>query len=165
MMYRRFGQLHSRLLLYKQDQIRRLEDDLLNLDRLDDELEETQRCLKSQEEGEERDEDIEDCPTRADKMQELEKKLLEYGNLMKQARDLHGMNRPSRRDHNSVSNYFYNQAPLAAPDAEFLQHKEDLISIRPGREHAWLDDCVDAMLRWYPCKPVKYIFCDEVTLM
>lgn len=176
MMYRRFGQVHSRLLLHKQDQIRRLEAKLLRLDKFDALDEDRQMYLECSEESERRDKKIEGMseserkqksdeilrgPTRASILDELEQKILEYGRLLAQARDLQAMNRPSDRDHKSVSNYFEGSS-LIEQDREFLLYKEDLVSIRPGREHAWLDECVDTILRWYPNPAVKYMFCDKV---
>ena len=61
-----------------------------------------------------------------------------------------------------MSNYFWNEQPVVEEDRQFLLHREDLVSVRPVREHAWLDDAVHTLLRWYPYRPVKYIFCDEV---
>ena len=154
--------MHSRVLLYKQDQIRRLEAELYELDLIDNELEETQTYLQCQEEDEDRENEPSGRP-RGEIIAEIEQKLVEYGIILTQTEKLHSMNRPSDRDHTSVSNYFWNEMPVVEEDAQFLLHKEDLVSVRPVREHAWLDDAVDTLLRWYPSRPVKYIFCDEVS--
>jgi hypothetical protein len=78
MMYRRFGQLHSRLLLHKQDQLREMEEELFALDRRDDKLEETQLFIKCRAEDDERD-----PPTRGrsrkELLEEIQRTLLEYG--------------------------------------------------------------------------------------
>jgi hypothetical protein len=47
MMYRRFGTIQSRLLLRKQDELRRMEEELLDMDRADDESENNRICLSS----------------------------------------------------------------------------------------------------------------------
>ena len=154
MMYRRFGQLHSRLLLQKQDQLREMEQELLALDNKDNQMEDTQIFLRSREEDEMRD-----PPTRGrsriELLGEIERVLMEYGRVLTQANQLQGLSRPTDRDHASVSNYFANHKPLMEADRDFLYHKEDLVTIRAGREHAWLDAAVESFLRWYPCRPVK----------
>lgn len=54
--YWRFGYLHSRLLLHKQDELRGLEDRLQILDNLDLNGDEDSRlCLKSRDEDDQRD--------------------------------------------------------------------------------------------------------------
>jgi hypothetical protein len=68
------------------------------------------------------------------------------------------MNRPTDRDHASITNYFNYAQPLMEGDDDFLCHKEDLVTIRAGREHAWLDAAVEGFLRWYPCRPIKVCY-------
>ena len=65
------------------------------------------------------------------------------------------MNRPSKQDHRSVVNYIQNEQPLMEGDRNFIYHQEDLVTIRSGRENAWLDALIEKVLRWYPCKPIK----------
>ena len=154
MMYRRFDRLHARLLLHMQDELREMEEELLSLDKRDDQLEETQKFLKCRE-----DDDDQDPPRRGRSRKQLladiRITLLEYGKVLQQAHALQGLNAPTDRDHASVSNYIANEQPLMEADRDFIYHKEDLVTIRAGREHAWLDAAVEAFLRWYPCRPVK----------
>lgn len=154
MMYRRFGQLHSRLLLHKQDQLREMEEELLALDKRDDKLEDTQIYLKCRSEDDERD-PPKRGRSRKELLEQIEKTLMEYGSVLTQANQLQGLNRPTDRDHASVSHYFHNEQPLMEQDRDWLYRKEDLVTIREGREHAWLDAAVEGFLRWYPCRPIK----------
>ena len=80
--YRRYGYLHARLLLHKQDQLRILEEDLDQLDRKDFYgTAAEQRCLKSRV--------LDSIQTDAAKgerdalLAEIEKKLLEYGTKLR----------------------------------------------------------------------------------
>jgi len=57
-----------------------------------------------------------------------------------------GCNRPSERDYQSLRNEFDKVAPLCDRDAAFIQCKEDIISLKPGREPAWLDEMVEGMV-------------------
>lgn len=161
-MYRRYGVLHARLLLHKQDKLRELEEELQRRDKKDNELEETQIYLKCREEAD--DQDTPDVGrSRQEIMAEIEKVILEYGTLLGQAQRLEAMEKPTDRDHTSVTNYFNMEAPFVEADRDFLLHKDDLVTTRPGRDHAWLDAAVESALRWYPHGPVKYMFCDEAT--
>jgi hypothetical protein len=36
-----------------------------------------------------------------------------------------------------------------------------LITLRPGREHAWLDAGVEGLLRLVNCPPIQWIFCSK----
>jgi hypothetical protein len=47
--------------------------------------------------------------------------------------------------------------PLDPPEQSWVQWKEDLVTLRPGREHAWLDSIIEHILRWMNCKLVNVI--------
>ena len=77
-LYRRFGYLHSRLLMQKQDELRELEDLLQYMDKQDERTEEGRECLQSRDTDESRD-DEPVGETRKGLLSRIEKKLLEYG--------------------------------------------------------------------------------------
>ena len=93
MVYRRFGVLHSRVLLYKQEELRRLEDLLQDLDLLDDRDDKGRLYLASWRRDTKRP-----APSstpgqpgprpgtpqlRKDLIKEIEAKLIEYGTVLK----------------------------------------------------------------------------------
>ena len=78
MIYRRFGALHARLLLNKQDELRELEDDLRDMDEQDAKDEDTDIYLMSRTKDNKR-EPIEGRETRKQLLETIEKKTLEYG--------------------------------------------------------------------------------------
>ena len=78
MIYRRFGTLHARLLLNKQDELRELEDDLRDMDEQDLKGEDTDIYLMSRTKDNKR-EPIEGRQTRKQLLETIEKKTLEYG--------------------------------------------------------------------------------------
>ena len=41
---------------------------------------------------------------------------------------------------------------LYEEESEFVYEKEDLITIRPGREHAWLDSIIERILQYTRCR-------------
>ena len=71
-MCRRFGFLHQRVLLYRQDELRDLEDQLVRLD--DEDKEEMPKALKSR-----KLDDIREGSYRRGLIQQIDEKLKEYG--------------------------------------------------------------------------------------
>ena len=73
------------------------------------------------------------------------------------------LNKPATRDHQSVQNFLENNGsgyeestrPLLQEDTDFVYHKEDLVTLRPGRESAWLDACVERVLKFCHCKAIQ----------
>ena len=64
-------------------------------------------------------------------------------------------NKPAAGDYQSVKNYINNKKPLVADESSYIYKKEDIVTLRAGREHAWLDTWVERLLRAINCKPVK----------
>ncbi|KAK5708886.1 hypothetical protein LTR17_020291 [Elasticomyces elasticus] len=104
--------------------------------------------------------------TRPELLVELQTKLMEYDKVLLTARKVHALQRPSRRDYKSVRDWFEWKNPLEDTEMEFIRRKEDLITLRDGRESAsfdafvercvWSADCV--LSRWCHCSIVQRIF-------
>ena len=81
MVYRRFGTVFSRLLLYKQDEISRMEKTLRAMDKYDSKSNENHQFLMSRVLDIERGEPPSSWPkSRVELIKDLEKSCLEYGN-------------------------------------------------------------------------------------
>jgi hypothetical protein len=52
--------------------------------------------------------------------------------------------------------------PLAQDENTWIQHQEDLVTLRAGREHAWLDARIEHLLRYFHCDLIEYWFCSPV---
>ena len=78
MIYRHFGFLHARLLLYKQDELKEMEEKLRTMDLRDSKDAKKNKCLKSRRKDDLR-QDLESHEMRKHLMQRIEKKTLEYG--------------------------------------------------------------------------------------
>jgi len=86
--------------------------------------------------------------------------------LMTAAKQLVALNRPAKADYRSVENYFHNHRPQRKLEEQWIYCKEDLVTLRPGREHAWLDAGIEHLLRWmHPfCRPfISYFFSSQET--
>ncbi|KAI4270248.1 MAG: hypothetical protein L6R38_007191 [Xanthoria sp. 2 TBL-2021] len=161
--YRRFGFLYSRVLLSKQDELRKLEDDLDAMDNRDAHTsDKTRKCLKSRAKDFART-STNGSQTRKELLQTVESKLYEYGGILLQAQQMVSLNKPADRDHLSVQHFLESGyedngqklMPLMEGDNEFIYRKEDLVTLRPGRESAWLDAFVERLLKMIHCKPVQ----------
>jgi hypothetical protein len=71
------------------------------------------------------------------------------------AQTLVAFNKPAPRDFTSVKNYFENEAPLRSEDEIYIYRKEDMITLKPGRENAWLDGTIEKMLQKINCAPIR----------
>ena len=75
---------------------------------------------------------------------------------MLKAQQLKGLDRPSSRDYRSVLNFMeHDGGQLYEEDMEFIYEKEDMVTLRPGREYAWLDGLLERVLRVLRCKLIR----------
>lgn len=81
------------------------------------------------------------------------------------------MNRPASRDQRSVVRFLdmpwaddtgEQRKNLAKADNRFVYEREDLVSLKTGRENAWLDATVERALKYLHCRPIKWFFCSKV---
>ena len=80
MLYRRFGYVHARLLLHRQDELRELEDELENMDKMDARNEKRKNCLHSRDiDNEQGGEGTPDGKSRGVLLDQIEEKTLKYG--------------------------------------------------------------------------------------
>lgn len=56
------------------------------------------------------------------------------------------LQKPSNRDYESVRNFFRDLQPIVREESNFIRCKEDLITLRSGREYAGFDTFVEACL-------------------
>lgn len=74
--------------------------------------------------------------------------------LLSAAKDLSNFNRPPDQDYQSVKSYFDEEDPLCNVES-YIMHKEDIVSLKSGRENAWLDAFVESILQKLYCKPIR----------
>ncbi|KAL8745305.1 MAG: hypothetical protein Q9190_002539, partial [Brigantiaea leucoxantha] len=151
MIYRRFGYIHSRLLLRRQDELRELEETLHDTD-LRDNKDGTRQIFLRSRKRDERQNDNSGRETRASLLDRIEEKTMRYGQLLLQAQQLAAMNKPPVRDQMSLRYYLENKKCLAEAESKFAYHKADLVTLRPGREHSVIDGFVESMLQSFRCK-------------
>ncbi|KAJ4303536.1 hypothetical protein N0V90_002432 [Kalmusia sp. IMI 367209] len=153
--YRGFDYLHSRVILELQDELRCLEENLIEMDE-DDAYSGDPRQSKR---VRSRDADLEEglleatqsnqpenLPSkRANLLAKIRSKLVDYDDILVKARELAEFQRPTDRDYLNVRRWFHNVKPLSYElEEEFIQRRGDLITLRPraewGRFDGWIHD-------------------------
>lgn len=88
---------------------------------------------------------------RADLLSQIRDKLVRYDELVMKARELNAFQRPSRRDYRSLRHWFCYEDPLTYTfEAEYIKRKEDLITLRQGREWAGFDGLIESSIKKLP---------------
>jgi len=75
--------------------------------------------------------------------------------LLEASHTLEGFNKPSRRDYQSVKNYFAKEAPLVMKETDYIYCKEDLLTLKHTREAAWVEAIFEKVLPRLPPKILK----------
>lgn len=66
--------------------------------------------------------------------------------MLLKAKEMANMQAPSARDWRSVKSWIGNHAPLVEREQSFILKKEDLVTLRSGRECAGFDGVIERML-------------------
>jgi len=69
------------------------------------------------------------------------------------------LNTPAERDFKSVEGYIFEKKPLLDEEYGFIYNKEDLITLRDGREMAFLDSLTEKMLQTFHCSLLQVCNC------
>lgn len=80
--------------------------------------------------------------------------------LMK-AREITSLQRPSDRDYRSVKRWVHGTKPIVADEEEFIHCKEDLVTLRHGRECAGFDGFMETLLQKTNCRLIR-VSCTEL---
>ncbi|KAI9679722.1 MAG: hypothetical protein M1822_007328 [Bathelium mastoideum] len=163
-LYRGFSYLHGRVLLDLQDEVTVLEREL---DRFDDEDKDgsfiQQRTLRSRKfdiRESERQWQVPGTRTRRDVLREIRAKLAEYDDVLIKARDIVSFQKPSPGDYDSVKRWIFDNKPLIAygGEDEFINWKEDMVSLHQGGEWAVFDGLLIALLRRFNFDFIQDLF-------
>ncbi|KAM0708667.1 hypothetical protein Q7P35_005319 [Cladosporium inversicolor] len=171
MQYRGFGALHSRLLLAQQCDIETLERELNLLDDWDSKTEgmgiklKFKACDDRARTKESLGADFPYRRSRPEVIAELKQCLMDYDAMLLKARDVASLQRPSDRDWRSVKHWILEKAPLIDREQQFILRKEDLVTLRSGREGAGFESLVERMLsrtdkvlQSVGCNIIQYLF-------
>ncbi|KAI4697216.1 uncharacterized protein J4E84_000343 [Alternaria hordeiaustralica] len=153
--YRGFSYLHARVILDLQDELRCLEE---NLEEIDLENEGEGR-LRSRKDDLKFAKDQGIVSPRASLLDKIRTKLVSYDEILVKTRELNAFQRPSKRDYRSFRTWFWNKKPLSYElEEQFIKRKEDLVSLRHGREWSGFDGLIESCIQRVHCRLVQRIF-------
>jgi len=132
-----------------------LERELDEVDEVDNETAAGQKRLINRQFDVKRSRGEDGFRPRREILTELRTKLLEYDELLIKARDLQAFQKPSHRDYKSVRTWFWNLKPLVRKESDYIKKKEDIITLRSGREWSSFDGLVESTLRRFDCEPLR----------
>ncbi|TVY81623.1 hypothetical protein LSUE1_G004824 [Lachnellula suecica] len=140
-LFRRFGVLHARILLYKQVELTELEAQLDKLDKEDEASEENKWRLghSLDTNGGYLNED------RKALVEEIDKKMEEYDALLLRDSQLRRLSRPTRRSHRNFMDYIYTEHPFSRENERFIYHEHDFVTLEQPEE-SWLDDVLHKLM-------------------
>lgn len=152
---RKYGFLRSRVLLYRQDELSVLEQELIDLD--DDDKTNRPLALESRKHDEETDKDP--VYSRKVLMKRIDDKLKEYDELVSRIQTYVSLKAPSSRNLKSFMAWIQDHKPLVQGELNFRKHKDDFVALADGQECGWLDGVVEDTLNWcLPNNLMKKVF-------
>lgn len=139
LMCRKYGFLHNRVLLYRQDELRQLEQELLIMDKKTNKQDET--MVKSRM----RDQ-IVNGDARDQLINRIDAKLHEYNDIVQRTRSFATLQRATARNYKSVTNWIDDKAPFETNEASTFTKDRDFVSIVDAKEGSWFDGRVESIL-------------------
>jgi hypothetical protein len=135
---RKYGFLHSRVLLYRQDELRELEQQLLRMDKDANKTDDTMlKCrMREQRSSDERRQLI----------QNIDDKLKEYNDIVQRTRSFATLQRATERNHKSLKNWIFHSGPLVQEEAATFDKDLDFVAIVDAKEGSWFDGRVENAL-------------------
>jgi hypothetical protein len=135
---RKYGLLHNRVLLYRQDELRELEQELLSMDKATNKLDDTMLKCRAREER--------SSGERRDLINRIDAKLLEYNDIVQRTRSFATLQRATERNYTSVHRWVNQTAPLTQEEASTFNKERDFVSIVDAKEGSWFDGRVESVL-------------------
>ena len=129
-LYRGFRWERNRLLLHHQDRIAELSGQLGGLDRAD-EASQPYRLYSR------RDDEEQPPAQRTHLLRQLARELKEYDDLLVREHAIATMPKPTKHDHRSLFNWFYNNKPVVWDEYQHLYQQDDFILLG-NQQDGWL---------------------------
>ncbi|KAH8729020.1 hypothetical protein GQ44DRAFT_502619 [Phaeosphaeriaceae sp. PMI808] len=159
--YRGFSYLHSRVILELQDELRCLEKNLMETEEMYQNNGSAKR-LKSRHCDLQQARREENPSIRAGLISTIRDKLVKYDELLVKSREINTFQRPSNRDYRSFRTWFWNVKPLNYElEEEFIKRREDLVSLRHGREWSSFDGLIESCIRKLHCRLTQKLFATQ----
>lgn len=137
-MCRKYGFLHNRVLLYRQDELRELEHELLLMDKRVGKTDDTMLKCRTREQRS-------SCE-RHDLINRIDQKLREYNDVVQRTRAFATLQRATQRNYNSVREWVNHTAPLVTDEASTFYKDRDFVAVVDAKEGSWFDGRVETVL-------------------
>ncbi|KAL2040171.1 hypothetical protein N7G274_007074 [Stereocaulon virgatum] len=142
---RKFGYLHARVLLDLERDLETLEANLRKFDQADSET--NPAALQSRDTDEERLEG----KSRGNLLQEVNRKLVDYHNVVVRIKAFQSMSIPTPQAFNHWGKHIKDKIEVVDQEKVFLQRAADLVTLADVEEQGWLDRVVERALN--RCSP------------
>ncbi|KAF2174896.1 hypothetical protein K469DRAFT_704011 [Zopfia rhizophila CBS 207.26] len=155
--YKRFGTLRNRVILYRQQELAKLEEKLNELDAEDDKHHNRRiRSLRQDRADKE--------SKRMELIDEIDSKLKHYDDLLERELRSGLMQKPTKRNYRSLVNYLFNRAPVVRSEQlNILKHRDDFILLT-GQSESPLERTLDTLICRVPIKWFRRLFSSEAQL-
>ncbi|KAL8685523.1 MAG: hypothetical protein Q9218_007709 [Villophora microphyllina] len=151
LIYRKFGWLHNRILLYLQDELADLEYRLEKLDKRTF-SDENDTQLKS------RRLDFADSPTRRTLVKQITERLEVYDEHLLRFQKVQAIRRPTIRNQKSLFNFIRNTDSLVDEEYEWIKEGVDLAALALEGEHGWFNGFLEDTLNRISKKATLAVF-------
>lgn len=153
LIYRKFGWLHNRALLYLQDELSELEEELIGSDSWDFADGDNTRLFS-------RRVDFAEGSTsyRKTLIPQINKKLAEYDELLLKTRELQSIPRPSARAQRTLFRLIKNSQSLKVDEMDWVRFGPDLAAVSTGIEHGWFSTALEDVLNFISRRFTTHVF-------
>ncbi|KAI0179636.1 hypothetical protein GGR52DRAFT_568408 [Hypoxylon sp. FL1284] len=142
-MYRRFETLNHRLLLYLQDEICELEEQLRQLDAADTQNRRLPNCIFPESRRAESMAGGELHWRRTDVLGKIGFRLEQYNRLLSSCKDTQVMPSPTLEDIHEYRTYLATHAPIAEVETHFLDVTDDLVCLNDDGQEEAIEEDID----------------------
>ncbi|KAK0509127.1 hypothetical protein JMJ35_008498 [Cladonia borealis] len=149
---RKFGFLHKYALLYLQDELVEIEEDLERLDKWEFRDGDPKNLVSRR-----RDRGL-GHEARQKLIARLHAKLKQYDEAVLRLKELQAIKRPTMRAQSNVYNLINNTQSLAGCEADWICQGPDLAAVACGTEHRWLNTFLEDALNWLPTRVILAVF-------
>ncbi|KAF2476127.1 uncharacterized protein BDR25DRAFT_300915 [Lindgomyces ingoldianus] len=151
--YKRFGTLRNRVILYRQLELARLEEKLNELDK-DDHQKHNHRIRSLRKDTEDKE------SKRMELIDQIDTKLKHYDDLLERELRSGLMQKPTKRNYRTLVNYLWNYAPIVRSEMNFLRHRDDFVLLT-GQSESPLERTLDKLVCKVPIAWFRRLFSSE----
>ncbi|KAF2661877.1 hypothetical protein K491DRAFT_773470 [Lophiostoma macrostomum CBS 122681] len=152
--YRRFGTLRNRVILYRQWKLAKLEQDLFELDVADDKPSNKHRIQSL------RMDQADNSSKRIELIEVIDKELKEYDELLEREQRSGLLQKPAKRHFRSLINYLWNRKPIVKSEIALLKRQDDFIMLSEQTESP-IEHVIDALIYRFRIAWIRNLFSEK----